>query len=47
VTGNDVEFTGLTVSRHRDDGRIEQEWEIADVMTLLRQIGRLPEGATA
>jgi predicted ester cyclase len=47
VTGHDVEFTGLTVSRHGDDGRIEEEWEIVDVMTLLGQIGQLPEGATA
>ena len=47
VTGNDVEFTGLTVSRHGDDGKIEEEWEIIDVMTLLGQIGQLPEGATA
>jgi predicted ester cyclase len=46
VSGPDVEFTGLTVSRCRD-GRIAEEWEIADVMTLLAQIGQLPEPATA
>ena len=45
VTDNDVEFTGLTVSRCRD-GKIEEEWEIVDVMTLLAQIGQLPERAT-
>jgi predicted ester cyclase len=42
VTGHDVEFTGLTVSRCRD-GKIEEEWEIVDVTSLLAQIGRLPE----
>ena len=42
VTGHDVEFTGLTISRCRD-GKIEEEWEIVDVMSLLAQIGRLPE----
>ena len=42
VTGHDVEFTGLTISRCRD-GKIEEEWEIVDVMSLLAQIGQLPE----
>ena len=46
VTDHDVEFTGVAVSRCRD-GRIEEEWEIADVMTLLAQIGQLPEPTTA
>jgi predicted ester cyclase len=45
VSGHDVEFTGLAVSRCRD-GRIDEEWEIVDVMTLLAQIGQLPEPAT-
>jgi predicted ester cyclase len=42
VTGRDVRFTGLTVSRCRD-GRIAEEWELVDVMSLLAQIGQLPE----
>ena len=41
----DVEFTGITISRCRD-GRIEEEWEIVDVMSLLAQIGQLPEPST-
>ena len=45
VTGHDVEFTGLTIRRCRD-GKIEEEWEIVDVMTLLAQIGQLPEPST-
>jgi predicted ester cyclase len=45
-TGRDVEFTGLTVSRCRD-GRIEEEWEIVDVVSLLQQIGALPAMAEA
>ena len=44
VTGCDVEVSGLTISRCRD-GRIEEEWEIVDVMSLLAQIGQLPETA--
>ena len=46
VTDHEVEFTGLTVSRCRD-GKIEEEWEIVDVMSLLAQIGQLPEPSTA
>jgi len=42
ATGRDVAFTCLTISRCRD-GRIEEEWEVADVVGLLRQIGALPE----
>jgi len=45
-TGRDVEFTGLTVSRCRD-GRIEEEWELVDVVGLLQQIGALPAMAEA
>ena len=43
-TGRDVEFTGLTVSRCHD-GRIEEEWELVDVTTLLGQVGALPQPA--
>ena len=45
-TGRDVEFTGLTVSRCRD-GRIEEEWELVDTVSLLQQVGALPEMAQA
>ena len=45
VTDHDVEFTALTISRCRD-GKIEEEWELVDVMTLLGQIGQLPEPST-
>ena len=46
VTDHDVEFTGIVVSRCRD-GKIEEEWEIVDVMRLLEQIGQLPEPSGA
>ena len=45
-TGREVEFSGLTISRCRD-GRIEEEWELADTMSLLQQVGALPEMAQA
>jgi steroid delta-isomerase-like uncharacterized protein len=45
-SGRDVEFTSLTISRCRD-GKIEEEWELVDVVGLLRQVGALPELAEA
>jgi len=45
-TGRQVEYMGLTISRCRD-GKIEEEWELVDTVTLLRQIGALPEMAEA
>ena len=45
-TDREVEFSALTISRCRD-GKIEEEWELADTMGLLRQIGALPEPAQA
>ena len=45
-TGRDVSFTCLTISRCRD-GKIEEEWELADTVGLLRQVGALPEPAEA
>jgi predicted ester cyclase len=43
-TGREVAFTMITVSRF-EDGRIAEEWEIADTVSLLAQIGALPEPA--
>ena len=43
-TGRDVAFSGLTISRCRD-GRIEEEWELTDTLSLLKQVGALPEPA--
>jgi len=45
-TGREVEFGALTISRCRG-GKIEEEWEIADTVSLLRQVGALSEMAEA
>ena len=45
-SGRDVEFTSLTISRCRD-GKIEEEWELVDTVSLLQQIGALPAAAPA
>lgn len=44
ATGRDVAFTTLTISRFRD-GKIAEEWELADVPGLMAQIGALPASA--
>jgi steroid delta-isomerase-like uncharacterized protein len=46
ATGREVAFSCLTISRCRD-GKIEEEWELADTISLLRQVGALPEMAEA
>ena len=46
ATGRSVEFTGITISRC-ENGRIAEEWEITDAVTLLGQVGALPASASA
>ena len=45
-TGNDVAFSGITISRC-EDARIAEEWELTDTMALLGQIGALPAMAAS
>lgn len=40
-TGNELAFSGITISRC-EDGRIAEEWELIDTVALLRQVGALP-----
>ena len=44
-TGKEVAFSGITISRCRD-GKIVEEWELADTVGLLRQVGALPAMAS-
>jgi len=41
-TGRSVAISVLTISRC-ENGRIAEEWELVDTVSLLRQIGALPE----
>ena len=43
-TGREVTFGGITISRF-DDGRLVEEWEEVDALSLLAQLGALPEPA--
>ena len=42
ATGREVAFSAVTISRC-ENGRIAEEWEIADTISLLRQIGAVPD----
>jgi steroid delta-isomerase-like uncharacterized protein len=44
ATGRDVTIAGLVISRLRD-GKVVEEWEVADVLGLMQQIGAVPEMA--
>jgi steroid delta-isomerase-like uncharacterized protein len=44
ASGRDVSFSGITLSRCAE-GRIVEEWEIADTVSLLAQVGALPTPA--
>lgn len=44
ASGKELAVSGLTISRCRD-GRIAEEWELIDTMSLLRQVGALPAAA--
>jgi steroid delta-isomerase-like uncharacterized protein len=41
-TGREVEISGITISRCQD-GKVVEEWEICDLLGVLRQIGAVPE----
>ena len=43
-TGRDVSFGGITISRF-EDGRLVEEWEEIDALTLLGRLGVLPAPA--
>ena len=45
-TGREVALSGLTISLCKD-GRIVEEWDEADAVGPLAQIGALPEPASA
>ena len=40
-TGNSIMFTGITISR-LENGRLVEEWENFDELSLMRQIGAVP-----
>lgn len=45
-TGKNLAFSGITISRCHD-GKIVEEWELVDTVSLLQQVGSLREVARA
>ncbi len=44
-TGKEVEFAGMHISRINEEGKIAENWEVYDLMGLMRQIGAVhPQG---
>ena len=40
-TGRQIELKGITIHRF-EDGKIVEEWEIFDTLSMLKQLGRFP-----
>jgi steroid delta-isomerase-like uncharacterized protein len=38
-TGEEVQFAGMHISRVNEEGKIAENWEVYDLMGLMRQIG--------
>ncbi len=38
-TGKEVQFAGMHISRVNEEGKIAENWEVYDLMGLMRQIG--------
>jgi steroid delta-isomerase-like uncharacterized protein len=44
-TGKEVEFAGIHISRINEEGKITENWQVYDLMGLIRQIGAAhPQG---
>ncbi len=41
-TGKEVRFAGMHISRIDQEGKIAENWEVYDLMSLMRQIGAVP-----
>ncbi|MDQ3965685.1 MAG: ester cyclase [Actinomycetota bacterium] len=41
-TGKEVRFAGIHISRIDQEGKIAENWEVYDLMGLMRQIGAVP-----
>ena len=46
ATGNSVEMEGIDLFRIRD-GQVAEHWGVSDVMSLMQQIGAIPDEAPA
>lgn len=46
-TGKKVDFQGVDMVRFNDEGTAAEHWGVTDTMTMMQQLGVVPEGAPA
>ena len=47
ATGKSVDFQGIDIVRFNADGLCAEHWGVSDTMTMMQQLGAIPEGAPA
>jgi steroid delta-isomerase-like uncharacterized protein len=47
ATGKSVEVQGIDIIRFNDDGKAAEHWGVFDAMTMMQQLGVVPEGPPA
>jgi steroid delta-isomerase-like uncharacterized protein len=47
ATGRSVDFQAVDIVRFNDDGTAAEHWGVTDTMTLMQQLGVVPEGPPA
>ena len=46
-TGKSIDFQVVDIVRFGDDGRGHEHWGVSDALTMMQQLGVVPEGASA
>jgi predicted ester cyclase len=44
ATGKSVDFQAVDIVRFNDDGTAAEHWGVTDTMTMMQQLGVVPEG---
>ena len=47
ATGKDIDLQAIDIVRFGDDGLAHEHWGVTDVMTMMQQLGVVPEDAPA
>ena len=47
ATGKSVDFQAVDIVRVNDEGVAAEHWGVTDTMTMMQQLGVVPEGAPA
>jgi predicted ester cyclase len=46
-TGKRIDVQGIDIVRFGDDGKAVEHWGVTDAMTMMQQLGAVPEGRPA